>query len=96
MAGKGKLALVVRVSDVKGRDKKGDRFISPELQIAGGSGYARGRGFEEFEVFEDLNVSHTTSLDDRPGMSSALVLPAVNTRTILLKEGRPRRRNGSL
>jgi len=72
MAGKGKLALVVRVSDVKGRDKKGDRFISPELQIAGGSGYARGRGFEEFEVFEDLNVSHTTSLDDRPGMSSAL------------------------
>jgi hypothetical protein len=60
------------VSDVKGRDKKGDRFISPELQIAGGSGYARGHGFEEFEVFEDLNASHTTPLDDRPGMSTAL------------------------
>ncbi|MDQ2911308.1 MAG: recombinase family protein [Actinomycetota bacterium] len=72
MAAKGKLALVVRVSDVKGRDKKGDRFISPELQIAGGSGYARGRGFTEFEVFEDLNVSHTTPLDSRAGMSAAL------------------------
>ena len=72
MVGKGKLALVVRVSDVKGRDKRGDRFISPELQIAGGSGYARGRGFGEFEVFEDLNVSHTTPIADRPGMSAAL------------------------
>ena len=72
MAGMGKLALVVRVSDVKGRDKRGDRFISPELQIAGGSGYARGRGFGEFEVFEDLNVSHTTPIADRPGMSAAL------------------------
>ena len=73
MAGKGKLALVVRVSDVKGRDKRGDRFISPELQVAAGSGYARGRGFGEFEVFEDLTVSHTTPLDDRPGMCAALV-----------------------
>jgi DNA invertase Pin-like site-specific DNA recombinase len=72
MAKKVKLALVVRVSDVKGRDKNGDRFISPELQIAGGSGYARGRGFAGFEVFEDLNISHTTPLDDRPGMSAAL------------------------
>ena len=72
MAGKGKLALVVRVSDVKGRNKKEDRFISPELQVAAGSGYARGRGFVEFEVFEDLNVSHTTPLDERRGMGAAL------------------------
>jgi DNA invertase Pin-like site-specific DNA recombinase len=68
-----KIALVVRVSDVKARDKAGDRFISPELQIAGGSGYAAGRGYA-VEVIEpqDLNVSHTTPLDERPGMGAAL------------------------
>src|SRR5947209_6451934 len=68
-----KLALVVRVSDVKGRDKKGDRFISPELQVATATGYASGRGYA-VEQFEDLNVSHTTQLDKRPGMGEALRL----------------------
>ena len=68
-----KLALVVRVSDVKGRDKKGDRFISPELQVATATGYASGRGYA-VKQFEDLNVSHTTPLDKRPGMGEALRL----------------------
>jgi DNA invertase Pin-like site-specific DNA recombinase len=73
MAADKKLALVVRVSDVKGRDKKGDRFISPELQIATATGYAAGRGYA-VKKFEDLNVSHTTPLDTRPGMGEALRL----------------------
>jgi len=70
-----KVGLVVRVSDVKGRDKAGDKFVSPELQIAGAAGYAAGRGFE-VAVIEpyDLNVSHTTPLDERPAMSRALML----------------------
>jgi len=59
-----KVGLVVRVSDVKGRDKAADKFVSPELQIAGAAGYAAGRGFE-VAVIEpyDLNVSHPTPLD---------------------------------
>jgi len=70
-----KVGLVVRVSDVKGRDKAADKFVSPELQIAGAAGYAAGRGFE-VAVIEpyDLNVSHTTPLDERPAMSRALML----------------------
>lgn len=69
------LALVVRVSNVKGRDKAGDKFISPELQIAAASGYASGRGFEVLVIEpHDLNVSHTTPLDARPAMARALEL----------------------
>jgi DNA invertase Pin-like site-specific DNA recombinase len=67
------LALVVRVSDVKGRDKKGDRFIAPEEQVRNAEAYSRGRGFE-VQAFQDLNVSHTTPLDARPGMGEALRL----------------------
>jgi DNA invertase Pin-like site-specific DNA recombinase len=69
------LALVVRVSDVGGRDKKGDRFISPTEQIRTATRYARDAGFE-VEVVEpqDLNVSHTTPLDQRPAMGQALRL----------------------
>jgi DNA invertase Pin-like site-specific DNA recombinase len=68
-----KLALVVRVSDVKGRDKKGDRFISPDEQVRDGTVYARSAGYE-IQRFDDLNVSHTVPLDERPGMSAALKL----------------------
>lgn len=75
MAADKKLALVVRVSDVKGRDKKenGDRFISPELQMATATGYAAGKGYA-VKRFNDLNVPHTTPLDRRPGMGEALKL----------------------
>ena len=34
MDSKGTIGIVPRVSDVKGRDKRGDRFISPDEQIA--------------------------------------------------------------
>src|SRR5262245_60981390 len=70
---KGVLGLVVRVSDVAGRDKRGDRFISPVEQIRIGTGYAQSAGWEVVVVDPmDLNVSHTTALDDRPGMGEAL------------------------
>jgi Recombinase/Recombinase zinc beta ribbon domain len=69
------LALVVRVSDVGGRDKKngGDRFISPDLQVQVATKYARDAGYS-VEVVEpqDLNVPHTTPLDKRPAMGRAL------------------------
>lgn len=69
------LALVVRVSDVKGRDKKGDRFISPDEQIRDGTAYAKAREFEVSVMKPmDLNVSHTRPLDERPAMSRALAL----------------------
>ena len=69
------LALVVRVSDVKGRDRDGDRFISPDQQVRDASAYARAAEFA-VRVIEpkDLNVSHTTPLDDRPAMGAALRL----------------------
>jgi DNA invertase Pin-like site-specific DNA recombinase len=71
------LGIVVRVSDVKGRDKKGDRFISPAEQIAQASGYCKGAGFDVRVIDpQDLNVSHTTPLDERDGMSEALRLLA--------------------
>ncbi len=77
MTGKGKskgtIGIVVRVSDVNGRDKKGDRFISPTEQIAKGSGYCKADGYEVVVIEPmDLNVSHTVALDERPGMSEAL------------------------
>jgi DNA invertase Pin-like site-specific DNA recombinase len=62
---------VVRVSDVKGRDRKGDRFIAPDEQIRNAEAYARGRG-NDVQVFQDLNVPHATPLDLRPGMGEAL------------------------
>jgi hypothetical protein len=70
---KGVLGLVVRVSDVAGRDKKGDRFISPTEQIRIGTAYAQSDGWE-VEVIEpmDLDVLHTTPLDERPAMGDAL------------------------
>jgi hypothetical protein len=67
---KQKLALVVRVSDVKGRDRKGDRFISPDEQVREATAYVGG----EYDVvrFDDLNVSHKTPIDARRGMGEAL------------------------
>jgi DNA invertase Pin-like site-specific DNA recombinase len=72
---KGTIGIVVRVSDVKGRDKKGDRFISPPEQIAKTTAYCRAAGYD-VQVIEpmDLNVSHTTALDERPAMGQALRL----------------------
>ena len=69
----GKLALVVRVSDVAGRDKKADRFIAPDEQVRVATGYASGRGYT-VQRFDDLNVPHLTALDKRPGMGEALRL----------------------
>lgn len=69
------LALVVRVSDVKGRDKKGDRFISPDEQVRKATAYAKQSGYQ-VQVIEpmDLNVSHKVPLNDRPAMGEALRL----------------------
>jgi DNA invertase Pin-like site-specific DNA recombinase len=74
-ATKGTIGLVVRVSDVKGRDKRGDRFISPAEQVRTGTAYVSADGWA-VRVIEpmDLNVSHTTPLDERPAMSEALRL----------------------
>jgi hypothetical protein len=44
--GKGTIGVVVRVSDVKGRDKKGDRFISPDEQVRVTTAYCRADGYE--------------------------------------------------
>src|SRR5947207_2943086 len=38
---KGTIGIVVRVSDVRGRDKRGDRFISPEEQVRRARGYVK-------------------------------------------------------
>jgi DNA invertase Pin-like site-specific DNA recombinase len=67
---KRKLALVVRVSDVRGRDRKGDRFISPDEQVRDATAYVG----DEYDLvrFDDLNVSHKTAIDARPGMGEAL------------------------
>jgi DNA invertase Pin-like site-specific DNA recombinase len=73
MASKGTIGIVVRVSDVKGRDKRGDRFISPAEQIAKASPYCHGDGYDVLVIEPmDLNVPHKTPLDERPGMSEAL------------------------
>jgi DNA invertase Pin-like site-specific DNA recombinase len=67
------IGVVVRVSDVKGRDKKGDRFISPAEQVRVATGYCKADGYEVVVIEpSDLNVSHTTALDQRPGMGEAL------------------------
>ena len=69
------IGVVVRVSDVKGRDKRGDRFISPTEQIATAAAYCKAAGFEVLVIEPmDLNVSHTTPLVEREGMSEALRL----------------------
>lgn len=72
---KGTIGIVVRVSDVRGRDRRGDRFISPDEQARHASAYCRSAGYDVV-VLEpgDLDVSHTTSLDDRPAMGEALRL----------------------
>jgi hypothetical protein len=44
MAAKGTIGIVPRVSDVGGRDKKGDRFISPQEQIRTTEAYCRAHG----------------------------------------------------
>jgi len=36
------IGIVVRVSDVKGRDKKGDRYISPTEQVKVATAYCTG------------------------------------------------------
>ena len=75
MEAKGTIGIVVRVSDVGGRDKKADRFISPDEQIRTAGAYVRAAGYDVFIVEpQDLNVSHTTPLDDRPGLGEALRL----------------------
>jgi hypothetical protein len=74
---KGTIGIVVRVSDVKGRDKRGDRFISPAEQIGTASAYCRADGYDVLVIEpQDLNVSHTTPLDERDGMSKGLRLIA--------------------
>jgi DNA invertase Pin-like site-specific DNA recombinase len=75
MAEQGTIGIVVRVSDVRGRDKRGDRFISPDEQVRHTSAHCRASGYA-VQVIEpmDLNVSHTTPLDERPAMSEALRL----------------------
>ena len=72
---KGTIGIVVRVSDVRGRDKKGDRFISPDEQIRRRATYCQSAGYD-VRVIEptDLNVSHTTPLDERPALGEALRL----------------------
>lgn len=69
----GVIGIVVRVSDVKGRDKKGDRFISPQEQVQHTTAYCRAAGYDVLVIEPtDLNVSHTTPLDERPAMGEAL------------------------
>jgi DNA invertase Pin-like site-specific DNA recombinase len=75
MEAKGTVGIVVRVSDVKGRDKRGDRFISPEEQVRVATGYCEAAGYAVTVIEpKDMNVSHTTPLDERPGMGEALRL----------------------
>ena len=70
MGSKGTIGIIPRVSDVRGRDKKGDRFISPQEQVASTAAYCAADGYDTQTVESmDLNVSHTTPLDERPGMS---------------------------
>src|SRR4051812_5631663 len=72
---RGTIGIVVRVSDVKGRDKQGDRFISPSEQEATTAAYCRTAGWDVVVMEpKDLNVSHTTALDERPAMGQALRL----------------------
>jgi site-specific DNA recombinase len=69
------IGIVVRVSDVNGRDKKGDRFISPQEQVRTATAYCEAAGYEVVVIEPwDLNVSHTTPLDERGGMGEALRL----------------------
>lgn len=71
----GTIGIVVRVSDVRGRDKRGDRFISPDEQVRQTGAYCRSAGYDVLVIEpSDLNVSHTTPLDERPAMGEALRL----------------------
>lgn len=69
------LGLVVRVSQVKGRE--GERFQSPVDQIAEGTAHATKAGYK-VRVFDadaqGKGVSGGTPFDQRPGMSEALAL----------------------
>jgi DNA invertase Pin-like site-specific DNA recombinase len=66
-----KLGLVVRVSQVGGRN--GERFQSPGDQIAAGTARAEhaGYGVEVFDA-DARSISGATPYDERPGMSAAL------------------------
>jgi DNA invertase Pin-like site-specific DNA recombinase len=67
---KAPLGIYVRVSDVGGRD--GERFISPKVQREQAERYALSRKRTTADVFEDLDVSGATPLDERPALSKAL------------------------
>ena len=75
MASAESIGVIVCVSDVKGRDKKGDRFISPQVQAQGTTAYCREEGYDAVVIEPmDLNVPHTTPHDDRPALAEGLRL----------------------
>jgi Recombinase/Resolvase, N terminal domain/Recombinase zinc beta ribbon domain len=74
-ANKKKLALVVRVSQVAGRE--GERFISPGEQVKAATLRAEKAGYDVRAFEEDARgkgVSGATPFDERPGMAEALKL----------------------
>ena len=67
---------IIRVSEVKGRDRKGDAerdaLISPEAQRARIEDACSRQGLQLLDTYEELDVSGGSSLDRRTGLGPAL------------------------